>query len=356
MNQVIPFDQMTSMPAHLIAHVGAGALALNDAAEEFASVKFPVISIKGSRFHVSRDGEKTLIMRPKANPSDPDEPATYIEVTILNIQKAKTFYEDGYVDGAAEKPDCFSNDAITPDASVAAPQCSTCALCPQNAWGSGVNDKGEATKGKACSDVQRLAVAGHGLDDPMMLRVPPLSLKNLAEMSKLLSKKNIPINGVVTRVSFDTAASSPLMLFKPIGFLDAAGFAKAQSLMNDDLVLAIVGRKNRGLDALGAAPAHIAAAKEVAKPAADPEAAAKKAKADAKDKKVAAAKAVAEAAAKAVADAEGDDEDGAGSGMTTYNTDALAGAARASTAKPAKATASVATAGSLDAELDALLS
>ena len=335
MNQVIPFDQMSNLPAHF---AGAGSLALNDAAEEFASVKFPVISIKGSRFHVSRDGEKTLIMRPKAAKTDPDEPATYIEVTILNIQKAKTFYEDGYVDGAAEKPDCFSNDGITPDSSVAAPQCSTCALCPQNAWGSGVNDKGEATKGKACSDVQRLAVAGHGLDDPMMLRVPPASLKNLAEMSKLLSKKNIPLNGVVTRVSFDTAASSPVMLFKPIGFLDAAGFAKAQSLMNDDLVLAIVGKKNRGLGTLPTTPAHIAAAKpaEVVKPAVDPEEAAKKAKADAKAKKVADAKAAAAAAAKAVADAEKDDEPAA--------------------APPAKATTAVATAGSLDAELDALLS
>lgn len=344
MNQVIPFDQMSNLPAHF---AGAGALALNDAAEEFASVKFPVVSIKGSRFHVSRDGEKTLIMRPKTNATDPDEPATYIEVTILNIQKAKTFYEDGYVDGAAEKPDCFSNDGITPDSSVAAPQCSTCALCAQNAWGSGVNDKGEATKGKACSDVQRLAVAGHGLDDPMMLRVPPASLKNLAEMSKLLSKKNIPINGVVTRVSFDTAASSPVMLFKPIGFLDAAGFAKAQSLMNDDLVLAIVGKKSRGLDALGEAPAHIAAAKpvEVAKPAVDPEAAEKKAKADAKAKKVAAAKAAAEAAAKAVADAEGDDDGDAPAEVTKP----------AEAVKPAKATTAVATAGSLDAELDALL-
>lgn len=336
MNQVIPFDQMSNLPAHF---AGAGSLALNDAAEEFASVKFPVISIKGSRFHVSRDGEKTLIMRPKANTTDPDEPATYIEVTILNIQKAKTFYAETWVEGSEEKPDCFSNDGITPDSSIAAPQCYTCALCPQNAWGSGVNDKGEATKGKACSDVQRLAVAGHGLDDPMMLRVPPASLKNLAEMSKLLSKKNIPINGVVTRISFDTAASSPLMLFKPIGFLDAAGFAKAQSLMNDDLVRAIVGKKTRGLGALGTAPAHIAAAK----PAADPDEAAKKAKAEAKAKKVAAAKAAAEAAAKAVADAESDDDE-------------AASAAPAEPVKPTKAPTTVATAGSLDAELDALLS
>ena len=323
---VIPFEQMKNLPAHF---AGAGALALNDAAEEFASVRFPVISIKGARFHISRDGEKTLVLRPKHTPSDPDEPATYIDVTILNIQKAKTFYEDGYVDGSAEKPDCFSNDGITPDTSVTAPQCSTCALCPQNAWGSGTNDKGEATKGKACSDVQRLAVAGGDMSDPLMLRVPPASLKNLAEMSRILSKKNIPINGVVTRVSFDPTASSPVLEFKPIGFLDAAGFAKAQLLMNDDLVLAIVGKTSRGIGTLGEAPAHIAAPVKAAEPEADPKIAAKA-------KKVAAAKAAAAAAAKAVADAESDGDEPAPA--------------------PVSAKTTVATAGSLDAELEALLS
>lgn len=298
MNQVIPFDTAAKLPAHLMA-AGAAGLSLNDAAEEFASVKFPVISIKGARFHVSRDGEKTLIMRPKTAATDPDEPATYIDTVILNIQKAKTYYADGYVDGADDKPDCFSNDGITPDSSVEVKQCSTCALCPHNAWGSGTNDKGEATKGKACSDVQRLAV---NINDPMMLRVPPASLKNLAEMSKQLSKKGVPLNGVVTRISFDPAASSPVMVFKPVCYVSADDFAKAQALMNDDLVLAIVGKKNRGLEALGDVPAHVAyptksvaeikAVAETVKPAAP----AVDAKAEAKAKKLAAAKAALAAA------------------------------------------------------------
>lgn len=262
---IIPFNQMNTLPAHF-AGATAG-MSLNDAAEEFASVKFPVISTKGGRFHVKRDGEKTLIMRPKTNPNDPNEPATYLEVAILNLQKSKTYYESGYTEGAEDKPTCFSNDGITPDSSVDAKQCATCALCPHNAWGSGSNEKGEATKGKACSDVQRLAVAAVGnMADPMMFRVPPASLKNLAEMSKFLSKKNIPLNGVVVRVSFDTDATG-VIKFEAIGYLDADNYAKAQAMMNDDLVLAIVGKKTRGVDALGAAPAHIAAPKAEAQKA-----------------------------------------------------------------------------------------
>lgn len=305
MNQVIPFDQAKNLPAHLLA-AGASGLSLNDAAEEFASVKFPVISIKGSRFHVSRDGEKVLVMRPKANATDPDEPATYIDTVILNIQKAKTYYAEGYVDGSDGKPDCFSNDGVTPDASVETKQCSTCALCPHNVWGSGTNDKGEATKGKACSDVQRVAV---NINDPMLLRVPPASLKNLAEMSKQLSKKGVPLNGVVTRISFEPTASSPVLVFKPVGYVSADDFAKAQALMNDDLVLAIVGKKSRGLP-LGDVPEHIAKAATPAKAeSVKVEAVKVDAKAEAKAKRVAAAKAAAEAAAKAAAEIEASDDD-----------------------------------------------
>src|SRR3990172_2722387 len=295
---VIPFDQMSNLPEHF---AGAANLSLNDQAEEFASIKFPVISTKGGRFHVKRDGEKMLILRPKNKPYDPEEQATYIEVVILNLQKAKTFYEEGYTEGSEDKPTCFSNDGVTPDASAEEKQCSTCALCAKNAWGSGTNEKGEATKGKACSDVQRLAVATPGnLDDPMMFRVPPASLKNLAEMSKVLSKRNAPLNGVVTRISFDTDVTG-VITFKPSGFLDADTFEKAQAKMTDDLVLAIVGKKNRGLENAPVKPVEA----KPAKPAVDPEEAAKKDKAEAKAKKLAAAK----AALAAVEADDGDDDD-----------------------------------------------
>lgn len=331
---VIAFDSLKSLPAHFAG--ATGAMSLNDAAEEFASIKFAVISTKGGRFHVKRDGEKELILRPKSHAGDPDEPATYIDVTILNLQKSKTYYDEGYTEGSEAKPTCFSNDGIKPDSSAAEPQCSTCALCHHNAWGSGTNDKGDTTKGKACSDAQRLAVATpDNMDDPMMFRVPPASLKNLAEMSKTLSKKNIPLNGVVTRISFDTDATG-VITFKPTGFLDEATFAKAQAKMNDDLVLAIVGKKNRAADALGSAPAHISKATPAVDPAIAKKESEKKLKAVAKAAKIAAAKAALEAASS-------DDDD---------DEDAPAPVAE----KPAKKTKSaVTTSSGIDAELARLL-
>lgn len=326
---VIPFDSNKGLPAHL-KNASAG-MSLNAAAEEFASVRFPVISTEGKVFHVKRDGEKELIKRVKANPGDPDEPASFIEVVILNLQKSKTYYAGTYEKGSTDKPTCYSNNGVTPDISAEEPQSAKCALCPKNVWGSGRDAKGNATKGKACADVQRVAVAPVGaLDDPMLFRVPPTSLKILAEMSKMLSRKNIPLNGVITRIAFDTDATG-VLTFKPVGFLDAETFKAAEAKENDDLVLTIIGKR-------GSETAVPAGKALMATPEVDPEAEAKKAKAEAKAeakaKKVAAAKAAAEAAAKAAAEAEADDDDD----------------------EPVtKSKASVATSSNLDEELAALL-
>lgn len=236
--QIVPFEseQMD------LSVVNPDAFALNVQAEEFSSVKFPIISIKNARFHIKRDGEKTLITRPKTNATDPDEPASYIDMLVLNLQKARSFYSSGYTEGSEEKPECFSNDGITPDVSVTQPQCATCALCPQNVWGTGTDAQGAATKGKACSESLRLALASPAnLDDPYMLRIPPASLKFFAEVSKWLSQRNIPINRAIIRIGFD-AEKTGVLTFKAIGGVDIDTFKKAQSLMTSDLVLTIVGK------------------------------------------------------------------------------------------------------------------
>jgi hypothetical protein len=286
MMQITPFDNVTDVTVY-----DPSDFAMNVAAAEFASVKFPVISTKGGRFHIKRDGERTLITRPKTNPTDPDEPASFIDVAVINLQRSKTFYVDGYTEGSEEKPDCFSNDGVTPDAQARNLQCSSCALCPQNVWGTGSNDKGEATKGKACSDVLRLAVAmPTALDDPFMLRVPPASLKNFAAMSKIVSDKRIPLAAVVVRVSFDTDVTG-VMLFQAIGKMDSSGYAKSKSLTTSSLVLAITGKSSFTAPA-AAAPAALAAPAPT--PVAPDPAIAEKAEAE----KAAAAKKKAAAAAK----------------------------------------------------------
>lgn len=235
---IIPFDQAGKLPAFLKSFDIA---ALNADLTSHAGGGFPVISIKGKVFAVVRDGERVVL----PNPKDPESPATSIDVVLLKANKgtSKVFYLKGYdpKDSEGAKPDCYSADGVAPAADAQNPQAKKCATCAHNQWGSRVTEKG-ATKGKACSDTVRMAVAAAGqLNDPMLLRVPPASIKALGEYGQMLAKRGVGYSMVVTKVAFDQEAESPKLTFKPVGFLDDVGFAEVQEMVSSDLVQNILG-------------------------------------------------------------------------------------------------------------------
>lgn len=142
---------------------------------------FGIIGYKGKVWSIRYRGDETQLMR-----EDGDGPKSSIEVVILKASKhvSKIWYEHGYVEGSSAAPDCFSNNGVTPEPTAAKPQCSTCAMCPHNQWGSRITPAGKA--GKACADSKRVAVtpAGDIANDvyggPMLLRIPAASLQDLA--------------------------------------------------------------------------------------------------------------------------------------------------------------------------------
>lgn len=234
---IIPFEGK-SLPAYLKKFDVA---ALNADLTAHAGGGFPVLSIKGKNFAVVRDGERNTLM----NPKDPDSPATYVDVVILKASpvKSKVFYLKGYdpKESEGQKPDCYSSDGVAPAADAASPQAKKCATCMHNQWGSRISDKG-ASKGKACSDAVRLAVAAAGqINDPMLLRVPPASIKAIGEYGQMLAKRGVGYNMVVTKVAFDSDAESPKLTFKPVGLLDDASFAEVQTAVDSDTVRDILG-------------------------------------------------------------------------------------------------------------------
>jgi hypothetical protein len=260
---IIPFDQSGKLPAFLKSFDIA---ALNADLTSHAGGGFPVISIKGKVFAVVRDGERVVL----PNPKDPESPATSIDVVLLKANKgtSKVFYLKGYdpKDSEGAKPDCYSADGITPAADAQNPQAKKCATCAHNQWGSRVTEKG-ASKGKACSDTVRMAVAAAGqVNDPMLLRVPPASIKALGEYGQMLAKRGVGYSMVVTKVAFDQEAESPKLTFKPVGFLDDAGFAEVQEMVSSDLVQNILGASAMATEFQ--APAAEEAPAPVAKPAA----------------------------------------------------------------------------------------
>jgi hypothetical protein len=107
------------------------------------------------------------------------------------------------------------------------------------------------------------------LNDPYLIRVPPASIRGLGEYGAMLKKRGVGYNAVVTKVSFDMDSPSPKLMFKPVGFLDEAGFRAAQDAIASDTVKNILGQ---GFTAAATPKAALENNVAVDSPAAEPKA------------------------------------------------------------------------------------
>ena len=157
----------------------------------------PRISIRGRMFRFIVDGEEV------------SKQTEAIHMVVLGVVPekgmAKTWYAEGYQPGSTEPPDCSSFLGVQPDSWVDKPQGETCAVCPQNKWGSATSMKGK--KAKACKDSKRLMVIkAEDLkkDSPTVyiLNVTIASLRALSEFGKFLLTNKLPMAAVITEVAF----------------------------------------------------------------------------------------------------------------------------------------------------------
>ena len=281
MTNIVAFES-GKLPAYLTS---INVSELNQDLTSHASSGFPIMSIKGKVFTLARGDEKTVL----PNPKDPESPATAIDVVVIKVNKgtSKVFYANGYQEGEQGKPDCFSNNGDKPDAGSKDPQAKSCQVCPNNQWGSKVSATGG--KGKLCQDSVRIAIAPvDQVNDPMLLRVPPASIKALGELGTVCAKRGVPYNAAVTKISFDLASATPKLLFKPVGLVPDATFEAIQQVANSDLVNNILGNgfAASSAPALEAAPVEaepVAEKKPVVKAKAEPVEEAPKPKAKAVD-------------------------------------------------------------------------
>lgn len=223
----------------------------NEDAGAGISTGFPArIKFNGKQFDLV-DGNGDAKPFPPAKLVSDEAGNVYMPMIVLRAKKdlSKAWYAKPWVKGEdAEAPDCFSNDAERPDSSVKTPQCDTCAACPQNAWGSAVDQNGMATKGKACRDKKVMAVfvPGFGVHS---FETPPTSLKNFGLFVKQLSAAGIPLTAIKTLVGFDLTASFPVVMFNFGGYVTdgltpeqhPAMLAKLKELAESSEVADIIG-------------------------------------------------------------------------------------------------------------------
>jgi hypothetical protein len=132
---------------------------------------------------------------------DPDSPDIVKEIkgVIVDQYPVNAYWQDKF-NGESNPPDCASLDGkVGIDGNG---HTITCATCPLNQYGSGVNDKGEPTKGKACKNMHRLYILRERDAFPILLTLPPTSKKPFGGfMAKRLLGKGLRSCQVVTKVT-----------------------------------------------------------------------------------------------------------------------------------------------------------
>ena len=199
---------VATVPAHIAARIAARQAAGNGKSDAMKAIlgdgpSFPKISIRAGRYRLVEDGVETPV-------------GITLDVIVVGVnpRTSKVFYAKAY-DQSAEglRPDCFSNDGITPDASVTAPVAKGCAGCPNNVLGSKVLPSG--AKSKMCGDQRHMAVIAAA--DPSKvygLTIPVSGMKALREYFKELDNFGINPEEVITELGFDDTASYPKVVFK----------------------------------------------------------------------------------------------------------------------------------------------
>ena len=291
---IIPENAQVPAYALLDAHAAA---ANDDALFGATAGAPPRIKLAGKGFVLINEAGEETAYPPAKLAKGPDD-NLYLPVIILKAKRVftKTFYMSAYNPNDAEHPapDCMSTDGERPDALVFSPQSELCATCPQNAFGTGTDQNGNPTKGKACTDTKMLAVfvPGFGV---YQLKVPPASLKNFGQYVRELTKRNYRVDATITYVGFDLTSDFPVLVFQFGGFVPEKTLPKLAELAASSEVDAIV----NPMGMVSAAPKAIAAPAPQAAPVVDTSAAD-----EAKAKAEAAVKKKAEAAAKKKAEAE----------------------------------------------------
>lgn len=132
-----------------------------------------------------------------------------LEVVVVDFISVNLFYEGAYDRDNPQAPACFALGdqpaILVPSANSPATQSDSCAMCPNNQFGS-------LGKGKACKNTRLLAVMPLSQDGEVppiwLLSIPPTSLKTFdAYVQSLANRlKTTPV-AVLTRITLDQSVT-----------------------------------------------------------------------------------------------------------------------------------------------------
>jgi hypothetical protein len=205
-----------------------------------------------------------------------------LDIVILKAANhpTKRWYEADWTDDANSPPDCWSTLGFKPDAAAPKKQDEGkgCLNCKWNAWAS----KGGGSRGKACSDYKHLAVVPVGdimnltHRGPMLLAVPPNSLKILGQYQAELEGLGFHYAQVHTRVTFASGQESTFQFkFDALAPLDDVQAGQVVKMLQHPLITRMLDEEMAGVAGdvdRQAAPSVAAGAHKIAALPAAPEA------------------------------------------------------------------------------------
>lgn len=288
-NELTMFDPKAGVPAHIANWGTEGNM------PERQTV--PSLSPQGKTWTVSLNGEKTKMM--KKDSDGEMVPVSVMKVVVLDFAKrrGRAYYPGSYDPNKESAPICWSDDGITPDASLAdsLPEgadpketphkvSSRCDTCPMAAKGSKITDNNKAVT--ACSQHRMLAIVpAQKLDfTPLRLKIaitsdfdkqsPDAEAQGWFAFSNYmdyLKSRGVQHSAqVVTKMKFDPNATYPKIFFAAERWLDASEKAQVVPLTKDPDVLKLLGGTwtPAGVDGVQKGDPTVAEATPVAEPTA----------------------------------------------------------------------------------------
>lgn len=126
---------------------------------------------------------------------DDSEIAKTITGVIIHHHPVNAYWKDEYT-GGNQQPDCSSYDGKKGVDTVTG-EIKDCASCPMNQFGTGTRGRG-----KACKNIHRCYILQEGNPVPLILPLPPTSLKSLRDyIGKKLLLRGMRSHSVITEIS-----------------------------------------------------------------------------------------------------------------------------------------------------------
>lgn len=193
--------------------------ALNDDLAEVIAEEMDGLTIEFDRVRIPSGGGLAF----EIPGDDPDNPELAKEIigVIVDQHPVNAYWAMKY-SGENNPPDCSSMDGkegVDQDGNRR-----PCNSCPYNEWGSD-----EDGRGKACKNMRRIYILREGEMFPLLLTLPPTSLKNFSNyLAKRIIGKGRRSYNVLTKVSLKKAVSSGGITYSQ------ASFALAGVLSEED--------------------------------------------------------------------------------------------------------------------------